>query len=342
MQIKKRKTLNLKNEQRNYAHYTKAKIDLSLVSGPFVWEVDMKHMTQLDSSEIFQHYPFPAQDLDLIRKLSLFENVDRDWIYLTQGADVAIEIVLRQYLEPGDKVAVVIPTFPRFDVVLSTIDGLSIKYFTDIKDINVQFDAIVLCTPNNPTTKQLSENELRKLAIRQPNSIIMIDAVFERYGDYSLVNFAKEFSNILILKSFSKIGLAGLRLGYIISHPDNIDYLKIGQSPFSVPLLMQKIGIKILKQIDRLQILDQRINTSFKQIKAALGSSVIRESKVPFYLLKTKVPSSKAAEFLFEDGISVVDGMYFNGLGDNYLRVALGSEEDNEHLIKSLRERQIV
>jgi len=67
----------------------------------------------------------------------------------------------------------------------------------------------------------------------------------------SIFFWLKNFDNVMAVKSFSKIGCAGLRLGYVIAHPNFINYFSLGQSIFSVPALSQMIGLKILEQIEK-------------------------------------------------------------------------------------------
>ena len=123
---------------------------------------------------------------------------------------------------------------------------------------------------------------------------------------------------------------------------DNIKYLRIGQSPFGVSMLIQKIALQILKQREKLEVLDDKIERSFDQIKRNLGQLVTRESRVPFYLLKTKIDSTEAERVLFKDGIAVVGGHKFRGLGNKYIRIALGTKEHNEYLVYCLSKRRII
>ncbi len=332
----------VENKIENYAHCKKAKLDLSLINGPYIWDVDFDKIVNETGVSIFQKYAEPPEDKDLIKLISEYENVPEDYIMLTPGADIGIELVYRQFVENGDSACIVIPTFPRFEIVLSTISEVNIEYKQRLNEIDKDYKLICLCTPNNPTTKQLDRTELESLIEKRQRSLVCIDSVFERYGDYKVVDLCEKYSNVVILKSFSKIGLAGLRLGYVISNPENIKYLRVGQSPFSVSSMSQKIGVQIVHQFDKLKKFDQIVENSFQQIKSALNDKVIRGSRVPFYLLTTKVDSTKAVHELNNCGISVVDGKNFRGLGSYSLRVALGSEEENELFIRSITDLQIV
>ena len=336
------KKLLIENQIENYAHCQKANIDLSLVNGPYVWDIDIPSIDKNIGPALFQKYAEPPEDPVLLRRLADYEGIPEENLMLTPGADIAIELVYRQFMDSGDSACVLIPTFPRFEIVLSTIAGVNIDFRRSISEILENYKLVCLCTPNNPTTKQLDEAELIQFIKKNPDTLVCIDSVFERYGDFSLGELCTKFKNLIVLKSFSKIGLAGIRLGYIISHPENIHYLKVGQSPFPVPLLIQKIGIQILNQINKLDLFDQSVSESFHQIKSAFKGSIIRESRVPFYLLKCSLDSTEASALLLEDGISVVDGKNFRGLGNKYLRVALGTKSENYKFIESIFKNKII
>ena len=325
----------------NYADHETASVDLSLVSGPCVWNLSHDILFGDVSDDVLARYPNPIEDTRFLDELALFEDIPADHLLLTPGADIGIELVCRQFIEAGDSVGILSPTFPRFEIVLETLLAKIVDY-TDITLIDSEHRLCCFCTPNNPTTEQLDPKILESLINRYPNTLFLIDSVFERYGDYRSVDLVKGYKNVIVLKSFSKIGLAGLRLGYVIAQPDIVNYLRIGQSPFSVPAIIQKIGLQILYQKDLLKVLDKKIEKSFNYIKSEFGESVIRESRVPFYLLKTNVESILAEKILFSNGIAVVGGYKFKNLPGNLLRIALGGDEENKKLVHCVKTQGLI
>ena len=331
-----------RKELKNYGHRDPAECDLSLISGPFIWENEAKRALAVDPGRVFGAYALPGQDPDLVQLLAQHENVDPDWIRLTAGADLGLEIVLRQLLEAGDHLAVLCPNFPRFNLVASSIEGVTCSRHLKADQLPDNARLIAVCTPNNPTTEELPQALLEKIITDHPDTMICIDGVFDWYGSHGLAEFCRKHRNVILLKSFSKIGLAGLRLGYMVSTPFNMECLGLGQSPFSVPALVQQVGLEVARNFNRIDELKELLSTGWKQIHGALGDLVIRQSPVPFYLLKTNRESTEAVDLLAQEGISVVDSVHFYGLDNNVARVAIGTPEQNEQLIRTVDRLGIV
>lgn len=326
----------------NYAHRPPADCDLSLVSGPLIWDKEIKSALEIFTSDELRAYPLPAQNVELIKRLAIIENVDLKGIWLTPGADAAIEIVLTRCLESGSRFGILLPNFPRFYTIAASIKGVEILDFNGFQDIPENLTAVAICTPNNPSTREVDEGDLRDVIHSFPDTIFIIDGAFDWTASYHLSSLCVEFDNVVILKSFSKIGLAGLRLGYILASPELCSDIKIALSPFYVPSIVQKIGVAIAKNLDRIDEFKNILTERYCQIKEVLGNKVERKSEVPFYLLKTKIESSLASKLLFEKGISVVDGGFFPGLPKKRLRVAIGNSNQNARLLSMLNELEIV
>lgn len=319
-----------------------ASCDLSLVAGPFIWEEEIRSAFQHLPTELLREYPLPNQSPELLELLAAHENLEANWITLTPGADIAIEVVLRQILDPGDKIAILCPNFPRFEVVARTINGVIYSNHLSIDDIPTDAKLVAICTPCNPSTKEIPFKELQTLVASRPDTIFCIDGVFAWYSEDSLSELFREHSNIILIKSFSKLGLAGLRLGYIIASPELQEYLTLGQSPFSVSAPIQQAGINIAKNLSRLKEIKQILAQRWDKIYQALGTLTIRETPLPFYLLPTTTTSDRAASLLIDQGISVVPSSSFYGIPENYLRIAIGTDEQNSLLINKLHELRLI
>ena len=320
----------------NYAVREPAACDLSLVSGPFIWHQEMaRAIRDLDSTHL-NHYALPNQDRELLDILADHEGVSTKSILLTSGADSAIEAVLFRFLEANDKFGILSPNFPRFAIVAATIPGVETVKFTSLEQMPSNCRLVSVCTPNNPSTEEIPEHDLRNLIANHPDSLFCIDGVFDWYGSYPLSKLAQDFPNVILLKSFSKIGLAGLRLGYVIAPAQIIEDLQVGLSPFAVPALGQRIGLEVARSFSRVEDLKARIESEFELIKAGLGPAVVRATPVPFYLLKSAVGSAKAAELLENEGIAIVDCAHCPDIPPGHLRISIGDREQNVKLLEAV------
>ncbi|MEW8506762.1 MAG: aminotransferase class I/II-fold pyridoxal phosphate-dependent enzyme [Candidatus Thiodiazotropha sp.] len=334
--------LEKSKKQTNYAFTHQASVDLSLVTAPYVWDLNLNDIADNNFQDMIRSYGEPDGNTQFIDTLAKHEGVNRDCIMLTPGADVAIEIVFKQFLGCGSNGGIVIPTFPRFEIVMSSLDKVAIHYFNSLTELDKNYNLVALSSPNNPTTGEMDGRLLEETIKKFDETVFCIDAVLGIYGNLDFNSLVDSYNNVIVLKSFSKLGLAGLRLGYVVSTPEIINYLKTGMSPFSVPNIVQMIGLSVLQQYDRVSIIHDLISESWRQIDSAFGNKAIRKSNVPFYLLNLNVPSATAVSLLKKADISVVDGSYFRGLENNHIRIALGSKSDNECLIKAVMDNNLI
>lgn len=321
----------------SYGSRPPAICDLSLVSGPYIWQGQVQSALSDVADELVSSYALPNQNPRLLAELAEHDGVLPDWIWLAPGADVAIEVILRQILGAGDQMALLCPGFPRFEVIADTIEGVVTSKHTSLADLPMDAKLIVLCTPCNPTTEEIPLDDLRTLISERPRAMFCIDGPFDWYATESLAQLVREFPNVLLIKSFSKIGLAGLRLGYVLARPEVLEILLLGQSPFSVPALIQQIGLSVAQHFDRLPEIHAVLEARWQPIKEAFGDRAIRHSPVPFYLLQLDVPAEEGARLLMNLGISVVKGSVFYGVGDNLIRVAIGTAEQNSMFIEAVK-----
>ena len=117
---------------------------------------------------------------------------------------------------------------------------------------------VLLCTPNNPTGPVLTTAQVEDFLARIPaNVIVVIDEAYEDFvrdpGAVDGVDVYRRHRNVVVLRTFSKgAGLAGLRVGYSISHPEVTRYLRITATPFAVSQIAEHAAIASLRHHDEL------------------------------------------------------------------------------------------
>ena len=229
-------------------------------------------LRQVVASDI-QYYPFYGE---LLQKLADFHNVSINNVILTAGADEAISAIFSTFLEFGQTVLTVTPSFvmPK---IYSKVNGLNyneIPYDNKwvfpaekfIKEIDNAY-LIHLTTPNSPTGELIEQNVIQKIIEIAGNKaapkIVLIDETYGNYSGVTNVELIKNCENIFIVRSFSKdFALAGLRLGYIIASPESIVELRKYLSPYNVSNLTVKAGIAALGDLEY-----------FKNVKAEMEKS---------------------------------------------------------------------
>lgn len=213
-------------------------------------------LRQVSPSDI-QFYPFYGE---LLQKLADFHKVKIENIILTAGADEAINAILGTFLESGQTVLTVTPSFvmPK---IYSKTHGLNYKeipygekwqFPTEefIKNIDTA-DFIHLTTPNSPTGEVIEPDSIKKIVEKSGEKAVLIDETYANYSGVTNLGSLKGRDNLFIVRSFSKdFALAGLRLGYVISAAQNIKDLRKYLSPYNVSTLTVKAGIAALDDIE--------------------------------------------------------------------------------------------
>jgi histidinol-phosphate aminotransferase len=166
-------------------------------------------------------------------------------LLLTNGADEAIDLLCRAYLEPEDEIAIVVPTFGMYEVFAQMENAKIVRVPTGpefIFPVERVLDAItdktrivVICNPNNPTGVDVARPDILQVIEAAPDAAILLDeAYFDFYGQTLLDQIGK-LPNLFVARTFSKAyGLAGLRLGVIAGDQEQISVLRRMASPFNV------------------------------------------------------------------------------------------------------------
>ncbi len=284
----------------------------------------------------------------LVRALSRYTGHDAKGILTGNGSNEMIQTVFLTYCNTGDRVLVVSPGFsiyPRMAQILGckTIDvSLGPGFRFDLKDIlnaSANVRMIVIASPNNPTGTALDMRSVKKLAGTFPGIFVLDEAYFEFYGKTAQGLLGKH-KNLIILRTFSKaMSLAGLRLGYLMAHPQTVSALKKTRLPFSVGTFQQIAGEVMLgEQKYQKKLADLVISERDRLYKDLEKLPDIRpvKSHANFILFESvNIPARTLFEELYKRGVLL---RYFDtGVLKDYLRVTVGSPEENRIFIKTLQ-----
>lgn len=165
-------------------------------------------------------------------------------VVVTAGADEAIDRACRAFLEPGRVMLVPEPCFDMFDRCAALAGGTLVRvpWWGDafpldgfLERLESRVAAVVVVSPNNPTGSVATLADVRSLAARAPNALLILDHVYVEYADADLTAAVLDLPNVLVLRTFSKAwGLAGCRVGYAVGSPYVIGVLRAAGGPYSV------------------------------------------------------------------------------------------------------------
>jgi histidinol-phosphate aminotransferase len=180
---------------------------------------------------------------------------------------------------------------------------------------------VVICSPNNPTGNDMEESKIRK--ILDTGVPVLLDQAYVEFSEKNYLPLLEEYENLIILRTFSKaFGMSGLRIGYAITSKTITDHFRRAHAPFSMNIFSAKMALEMLKNKAIIQKKVAFIKRERDKLQEALADLVPVNSSANFVLLKTD-----AYDFLFKRGIAVRN---FSGKMDEYIRVTIGTEEENE------------
>lgn len=301
-------------------------------------------LRQTNPSDV-QYYPFYGE---LLQKLADFHKVKIENIILTAGADEAINSILGTFLEYGQTVLTVTPSFvmPK---IYSKTHGLNYKeipygekwqFPTEefIKNIDTA-DFINLTTPNSPTGEIISPDTIKKIVEKSGDKAILIDETYANYSGVTNLGLLKGRDNLFIVRSFSKdFALAGLRLGYVISATQNIKDLRKYLSPYNVSTLTVKAGIAALDDIEYFENVKVEMEKSKKLLAEGLEKlgAKIYPSKSNFLC----VDFGEKADFIYKKLIdNKIKVKYYNQtpMLENCFRIGVPRIENTQKILDILK-----
>jgi histidinol-phosphate aminotransferase len=300
----------------------------------------------------FSRYPDPHQR-EVKAALAQLKSVAPEQIFLGNGSDEAIDLLVRLTCRPGqDSLVVCPPTYGMYEVA-ATLNDVRIERLPLTADFELAPAVVLalatssarlvfLCSPNNPTGNLLGGAAVEAI-LRQFRGLVVVD---EAYADFSTApswtTRLAEFPNLVVLQTFSKAwGLAGLRLGVAYASPALIGYLDKIKPPYNISAATQQHALAALQAAPELPELREALLAGRAGLVRELaGLSIVAQvfpSEANFLLVRFHPEATAVYEYLRARGIVVRNRSAQPGCA-GCLRLALGTPAENEQLIRVLRE----
>jgi histidinol-phosphate aminotransferase len=198
-------------------------------------------------------YPTPYADA-LTAALAAHHGVDADRVVTGCGSDDVLDSAIRACCDAGSSIGVGVPTFsviPSFAAVNDVeMRGVELRADGTIRADDLLAsgaDIYYVCSPNNPTGTCVELDELRGL-LAGTAAIVLLDEAYADFADHDATALLDEFENLVVVRTLSKAyGLAGLRVGYGIGHPDVIAPIGISRGPYKVSGIAEAVAIGVLE-----------------------------------------------------------------------------------------------
>lgn len=298
----------------------------------------------------YNRYPDPLQ-WSLKQKIAKVKNIAPENIFLGNGSDEPIDLVIRIFCEPRiDNIVAVDPTYGMYQVCAEVND---VEYRKVLLNENFDLDAqkllektdrntklIFLCSPNNPTGNLLSREEIKKVLDSFEGIVVVDEAYIDFASEATWLNDLDKYPNLIILQTFSKAwGLAAVRLGMAFASAEIIKLFNKVKYPYNVNILTQNF---VGDELDKLELRKQWIATLLEGREYLINElpklpfvEKIYPTDANFILVKVEDANSLYKQ-LADKGV-IVRNRNSVSLCAGCLRITVGTDKENEMLIKTLR-----
>lgn len=184
-----------------------------------------------------------------LKELAAFFGVSQDQFTLTNGTDEAIQVMVNAFVEDGDDVVILSPTYAMYRFY-NEVAGASIREVRyrpgDLEfpleelldELRPETRAILIANPNNPTGTLAKPDQLKLILETAPEAAVLIDEAYFEFSGVTALPWIRQYKNLLVTRTFSKVyGMAALRCGVIFSDAANVKWMRKAQSPYSVNML---------------------------------------------------------------------------------------------------------
>lgn len=302
--------------------------------------------------ENWNRYPDPYQT-DLKVKIASVKGCRPSQIFLGNGSDEPIDLIIRLTCEPKeDNIIILPPTYGMYEVSANVNNveiqkiPLTVDYQLDtekiLSSVNSKTKLIFICSPNNPTGNLIDRSSILKIIENFQQGIVILDEAYNDFSDEpSFIAELDKFQNVMILQTFSKAwGLASLRLGMAFASEELIKFLNKIKYPYNINGLTQRALLENIHNIDFMHDSVKKLNENrekvifeLKKLPTVLN---IFPSDANFLLVKfTK--AKEIFDYLIEQKVIVRDRSKVL-LCDDSLRISIGTEEENHVLLNLLNQ----
>lgn len=300
-------------------------------------------------NEPYNRYPDPMQ-WDLKKRIAELKGIKPECIFLGNGSDEPIDLIIRAFCEPAlDAIVSITPSYGMYEVA-AEVNNVTFRKVKLDNDFDLDVDSILeaaddwvkviyLCSPNNPTGNSLSRDRLYKVLNAFQGIVVIDEAYIDFSSEPSFLSELEQFPNLIVLQTLSKAwGAAGIRLGMAFASPEIIAVLNKIKYPYNVNVLTQAHALDILNS-EQMQEQLQSIRMERIRLGAVLPTIRCVRKVYPtdanFFLVD--VGNANAAyNSLVNQGI-IVRNRTNVVLCTGCLRITVGTPEENDALLDALK-----
>ena len=275
-------------------------------------------------------------------------------VLLGNGSDECIQYITAALARDGAVVMAPAPSFAMF-AMHALFYRLRFVGVPLLEDFTLDTEAFLaamakekpslvwIAFPNNPTGNAFPVADIERI-VRAAPGLVVIDEAYQPFAGATFMPRLAEFDNMVVMRTVSKIGMAGLRLGYVCGRPEWIEAFNKTRSPFNINVLTEAVAIKLLQNKKILDAQAAKVLEERERLRPELerlSGLKIFPSAANFLLARVaggKGAGTRVFDRMKAQGVLVKDFSGGHPLMDNCLRLTIGTPEENRILVAALRE----
>lgn len=324
-------------------------IKLDAMENPYRWPDDLVNQWLEVMRDVeLNRYPDPGARVLTEHLRDAMDVPDESKILLGNGSDELIQMIMMAMSGEGRSVLSVEPGFVMYKMIATFMgmpyigvplnDDFSINETALIEKIKETQPAVIfLAYPNNPTSNLFDEQTIRNIIDVAPG-VVVIDEAYHAFADKSFMPMLKEYDNLLVMRTVSKMGLAGLRLGLLAGKAEWLNEFDKVRLPYNINILTQASAEFAIKNRQVLEQQTQQICVDRELLFNALSqikNITAYPSQANFILVR--VQQGKADSIfntLKEQGVLIKNLNPAGGLLADCLRITVGTAEENKRFLE--------
>ncbi len=339
----------LRDNIRNLKPYSSAREEHS--SGGILLDANENSFGAAWSETDINRYPDPLQRR-LKQEIAGLKAVAPEQIFLGNGSDEAIDLLIRAFCRPGvDRIITCPPTYGMYSVCAAVNavevcpvpldENFQLRAEKILETASAESKILFLCSPNNPSGNCLDTQAIETILQQFPGLAALDEAYIDFCPERSWLPALQKYPNLVILQTFSKAwGLAGLRLGMAFASPEIIRILNSIKFPYNVNTLTQRAVLAAMERRADMQEMVAQMQRERERLAEALDNLPLVEKVYPsranFLLVRLK-KAVEVYQFLQREGILVRDRTREPGCED-CLRFTVGTPPENNQLLAKLNQ----
>jgi histidinol-phosphate aminotransferase len=327
-----------------------------------------EYVVRLDSNEIYlemdenmhrqmkscltsmELHRYPTNEMNEIKELyAKYSSVESKNIIVSNGSDEAIELVISRMIKQGKKALSLSPDFVMYDFYVSRFGGELVTYNID-KTMNFKVeefielgkqekvDLIIFSNPNNPTGISIEIKDIIKILEEFKDTVVLVDEAYYEFHGESMLQYINKYKNLMVTRTLSKAwGLASLRIGFLITHENNIEELLNYKVPYTISSFSQNLAAIVLRYpqnvVKNTKLVVKQREALYENLKEIQKNAAM---KIEFYPSKGNFiyGRTKHKDALIK-GLEN-NGIVIRSLKDDTFRITVGSAMQNRKVVDAI------